>query len=80
VSVLTIAYLSVLFEFAAYAQPFGDSFGTQCHLQHVQDHGRQVTKVYLTKPKEFSTGPAETNRESQQNKLKVLVLRSEFPF
>lgn len=63
-SVLTTGYLSVLFEFAAYAQPFGNSFGTQCHLQHVQDHGRQVKKLYLRKPKEFSGGPVEIDRES----------------
>lgn len=45
-SVLTLGYLSVLFEFPAYAQPFGNSFGTQCNLQHVQDHGRQVKRAY----------------------------------
>lgn len=63
-SVLTNGYLSVLFEFAAYAQPFGNSFGTQCHLQHVQNHGRQVKEVYLTKPKEVSRGSVEIDRES----------------
>lgn len=50
VSFVTIGCLSLLFEFAAYAQPFGNSPGTQCHLQHVPDHGRQVETVSVTKP------------------------------
>lgn len=45
-SVLTVGYVSVVFALPAHAQPFGNSFGTQCHLQHVQDHGRQVKRAY----------------------------------
>lgn len=50
-SVVTTGDWGVVSAFAAHAQPLGNSPGTQCHLQHVQDHGRQVKQQDPANPR-----------------------------
>lgn len=66
-SVVTVEDWGVLFGFSAHEKPLGNSLGTQCHLQHVQDHGRQVKE-------EDPTNPRDSVR-SQWDRWGVIILR-----